>query len=330
MDILVFGGATNDLYVPLPDPIHIQTERKGKQAKKWLRIPYSTKVLADGMVLGTGGGAANVAVGLSKLGHSVALAAMIGNDVEGQLVLDNMKRAGVKTDCVKINKKEATGLSVDLTIPGEDRTVIAQRGANNHMDKVKWPLSKMTPRKAIVVMHLSGTSHRMLSQIRKIKKANPELLLAWNPGSTQLTKGLKALQSTLKVTDILNLNEREARELLGRSANRLSYQKVAAKIGEFGPKVVLITRGRVGAYGWSAEEQAYAIPLPTKRLNVTGAGDSFTSGFVAGYLEHGDDIKKGLQYGTANGSYVVTKVGAQHGLLTDKQIKRIARTVKFK
>lgn len=331
MDIIVFGGATNDLYVPLPSPpANIQTERKGQRTKKWLRLPYANKLLAPGMILDTGGGAGNVSVGLSKLGFTVGMVVMVGDDLEGQLVFKNMKKDGVRTNFIKINKKYPTSLSVDLTIPGEDRTVVSYRGANDHMNEARWSFGKMAPRQAIVATHLSGQSHKLLPQIRKLKKDNPELLFVWNPGWTQIKKGLGALKSTLKLVDIINVNEREAGQILGPLARGKNYKQLAAKLGEFGPKVVLITRGRVGAYGWSAEEQHYAIPLPTKRLNVTGAGDSFTSGFTAGYLRSGGDIKVGLQYGTANGSYVVTEIGSQHGLLTKTKIKKIAPAVKLK
>ena len=47
----------------------------------------------------------------------------------------------------------------------------------------------------------------------------------------------------------------------------------------------------------------------------TGAGDSFGSGFVSGYIKSDGNIEKAIQLATANASSVVTEFGATGGIL---------------
>jgi ribokinase len=65
-------------------------------------------------------------------------------------------------------------------------------------------------------------------------------------------------------------------------------------------------------------------PDPAPPVDRTGAGDSFASTFVAALIK-GNSIEGALQWAPINSMSVVQKVGAQAGLLTEKQLEEFLR-----
>jgi len=66
--------------------------------------------------------------------------------------------------------------------------------------------------------------------------------------------------------------------------------------------------------------------VPVKRVNLTGAGDAFGSGYAAAILKH-YDIRTALAVGTLNATGVVQHTGAKVGILrawpTANEISRV-------
>ena len=79
--------------------------------------------------------------------------------------------------------------------------------------------------------------------------------------------------------------------------------------------MAVITDGGDGSYGFDGEKY-YGIGLfPAKLLEMTGAGDAYATGLIAG-LFHGKDLAEAMRWGAANGAAVVEQIGPQVGLLT--------------
>lgn len=88
------------------------------------------------------------------------------------------------------------------------------------------------------------------------------------------------LKKTLKLVDILTINDSEARELSGE----WNLVKAAAAIRAMGPRTLIIKKGEHGVVMFS-EQGSFATPafLLEKVFDPTGAGDTFGGGFL-GYL----------------------------------------------
>jgi fructose-1-phosphate kinase PfkB-like protein len=116
------------------------------------------------------------------------------------------------------------------------------------------------------------------------------------------------LRKTLKVMDVIILNESEAR-LLTQQPNLI----VAAKaIIAMGPSVVIVKKGEHGAMLMTKNTifSAPAYPLETI-FDPTGAGDAFAGGFI-GWVAKTDDLtpsnlRKAVIYGSTLASYCVEK-----------------------
>jgi sugar/nucleoside kinase (ribokinase family) len=123
---------------------------------------------------------------------------------------------------------------------------------------------------------------------------------------------LDDLKQTLKMVDVLSINDEEARQLSGEYA----LVKAARKIMEMGPKFLIIKKGEHGALLFNKDQVFFAPALPLEEVfDPTGAGDTFAGGFI-GYLAKTNDIsfdnmKRAIIYGSAMASFCVEKFGTE-------------------
>ena len=121
-----------------------------------------------------------------------------------------------------------------------------------------------------------------------------------------------ALLETIKLVDVLTINDSEARQL----TNEYSLVRAAQKILAMGPKYLIIKKGEHGALLFNKEQVFFAPALPLEDVfDPTGAGDTFAGGFI-GYLAQTRDIsfdnmKRGIIYGSAMASFCVEKFGIE-------------------
>src|SRR5581483_2175085 len=125
------------------------------------------------------------------------------------------------------------------------------------------------------------------------------------------------LRETLKLVDILLINDTEAKMLASES----NLPRAAHKVLAMGPKALVIKHGeygatiffREGAFGVGRHPfRAPALPIEEVK-DPTGAGDSFAGGFM-GYIASQEDInreiiKRALFYGSVMGSFAVEQFG---------------------
>ena len=123
---------------------------------------------------------------------------------------------------------------------------------------------------------------------------------------------LDELHKTIKMVDVLTINDAEARQLSGE----YSLVKAANKILTMGPKYLIIKKGEHGAllFGEGKIFSAPALPLE-EVFDPTGAGDTFAGGFI-GYMGKAGEVnfqnmKNAIIYGSALASFCVEKFGTE-------------------
>ena len=83
-----------------------------------------------------------------------------------------------------------------------------------------------------------------------------------------------------------------------------------------GARSVVITDGKNGSSAIDEKGKIYSFGvLPANVVQKTGAGDAYTSGFLAAYTQ-GKDIEGAMRWGAANAASVIQEIGAQKGLLS--------------
>jgi sugar/nucleoside kinase (ribokinase family) len=120
------------------------------------------------------------------------------------------------------------------------------------------------------------------------------------------------LKETIKLVDVLTINDEEARQLSGE----YSLVKAARVIRAMGPKYLIIKKGEHGALLFHEENVFYAPALPLEEVfDPTGAGDTFAGGFIAFLAKHRDisfeSMKRAVIFGSAMASFCVEKFGTE-------------------
>ena len=135
------------------------------------------------------------------------------------------------------------------------------------------------------------------------------------------------LKEALKNTDVLTINDDEARQLSGE----YSLLIAAKKILTMGPKYLIIKKGEHGAILFGEDKMFYSPAVMLENvIDPTGAGDSFAGGFI-GYIAKTkeitfDNMKKAVVYGTVLASFTVEKLGIEsiENIEEEKVNKRLA------
>ena len=138
----------------------------------------------------------------------------------------------------------------------------------------------------------------------------------------------KELAQTLKLVDVLLINDTETKML----AHESNLPRAAQKVLAMGPQALVIKHGeygatiffREGAFGIGHHPfRAPSLPIEEVK-DPTGAGDSFAGGFM-GYLASQEDLnrevlKRALFYGGVMGSFAVERFGTERlqGLTRDE------------
>jgi sugar/nucleoside kinase (ribokinase family) len=129
----------------------------------------------------------------------------------------------------------------------------------------------------------------------------------------------RELTETLKLIDLLLINDAEAKALGGES----NLQRAAQKVLAMGPQALVIKHGeygatiffREGAFGVGRHPfRAPALPIEEVK-DPTGAGDSFAGGFMGYIASQGqldrEVLKRALFYGGVMGSFAVERFGTE-------------------
>jgi ribokinase len=318
-DVITFGSATRDVFLR-SKALELHREHGIMEAC----FPFGAKLAIDDIVLETGGGATNNAVTFSRLFKlRTAVVTRIGNDLTGEEIIKALKQDRVNTAFVQRSKKEKTGYSTILLSNEAERTILTYRGASAGIDadEIDW---EEISAKLFHISSLGGDLDLLRKIISRAKKIGAEI--CFNPGNGELEHGRATLAPILAKVDLLSLNREEASALTGKKdADLRGIIKAIRKLAVRS----IVTDGRKGAYAVSPSETLHAAIIPSKRINLTGAGDAFTSAYAAGlHLTH--NIKFALAVGTHNATGVVKHMGAKVGILKSVPAKAELAKVKIK
>jgi len=146
--------------------------------------------------------------------------------------------------------------------------------------------------------------------IKRLKK-RPKLIVM-DTMNFWMNVALDDLLDTIKLVDVLTINDAEARQLSGE----YSLVKAANKILSMGPKYIIIKKGEHGAllFGEGKIFAAPALPLEDV-FDPTGAGDTFAGGFIGYMAKTGEisfaNMKNAIIYGSALASFCVETFGTE-------------------
>ena len=354
MKITTFGGAMIDtIAVIASDRIERMTMRNADTS--FLLLEEGRKSDADDISTHCGGGAVNAAVCLARLGHDVSALVKLGQDSRAETILAQLAREGVSTRFIVRDGRAPTGASVLISAHDRNAAIFTFRGANALLDP------EDLKRDAFIadLVYVSGLSNQSADRFTSIvEMAKSEgALVAVNPGIRQLSARQAEFCETIGKIDILAINRHEAGALVpwlvartgeggpalpkrsnetlpdlalrGLSAGGfdISLPRFLAGILDLGPRWVVITDGKDGAYIGSVSDIIHCPAAPATIAGTAGAGDAFNSTFAA-YIAGSASVEDAALAAAANSASVIAQLDTQTGLLRGEALKSRAAALK--
>ncbi|HZS45086.1 MAG TPA: carbohydrate kinase family protein [Blastocatellia bacterium] len=296
VDVVGLGSCTVDFFAIVPKLI------VGDQ-----------KINANRLEIHAGGVTANNLTQVARLGASVGWFGLIGDDANGQIILDAFAGDKMDTSAIDIVKGELSSLTwipVDAqgerciymfpnvtakVTPEQIRTRFAsyiQQAKHLHTEASQLPLPPV------------------LEAIRIAKAAGVKVIFDLDVDTTYFVEaglGTEAeLMEVLRLTDVLKPCKAAARELTGES----DYEKCATKLRSFGPDVVAMTMGGEGSLIASQDSIAYRPAYKVSVVDTTGAGDAYMGGLSFALLQNWPHDRV-VSFANACAALCCTKVGAR-------------------
>jgi sugar/nucleoside kinase (ribokinase family) len=249
----------------------------------------------------------------TKLGLKTAIYAETGDDEEAERIIGELDEAGVVTEHVHKNENSQTGVNPVIVFKGE-RTIFSHHEVRPYQMR-GWPKPKW-----IYYTSVNPGFKPFQAELVEYIKQNPDVGVAFNPGTFHMKAGLEELRNILEVSHVLFLNKDEANRFVGLG----SLEEVHSKLQKLGPKLTVITEAKKGssAHDGNRLVQIPAYEMDEPVIDKTGAGDSFASGFVSA-LFYGKSMEEALWWGAINSSHVIRKIGAVHGLISKKEMEKL-------
>ena len=278
------------------------------------RLPRSGELVpVEHLVLSTGGGAANTAVDLAKLGVPVRLCARVGDDIFGRFAAETLLAHGVDTTALHVDANHETSQTLIVNVRGEDRRFIHCLGANRaftsaDLDTILDPPPRVLHIGYFLLMpglDTAGLAQRLararqLGTITLVDVATP------GPGNY-----LEPLRTVLPHTDVFVPNTDEAALILGEN----DPVRQAIAFHKMGASRVVITCGERGLVSVSDHLRVALPAFPVPFVDGTGGGDAFNAGYILGMLEGRSELDC-LKLASALGASCIRAIGATAGVFT--------------
>jgi ribokinase len=273
-------------------------------------VPGQT-VIGTGFDTTPGGKGANQAVAVARLGYPVQMVGMVGDDVFGQALLDNLANAGVGTEAVA-RVSGPSGVAPILVSESGENSIVVVPGANGKMDKAAVDRQGALIRSAGMV----------LCQLElPLETVGHVLALCAGAGVPVVLDPAPAAplpDSAFRQVAWFTPNETEAAFYLGNQPNS---EAAAQQLLQKGLKGVVLKRGSDGAYVAVAGKAAWVRSFPVKPVDTVAAGDSFNGAFAVALLE-GNDPWTAARFASAAAAISVTRKGAQASMPSRADVEK--------
>ena len=273
--------------------------------------------LVDDLAVCAGSSSAIFAASASKMGLRVLFGSLVGDDLFGRYMIEELRRAGIDPSFVEVNPALKTGAGVMLS-RGQNRAIFTYLGAIAAVSS-----AQVNPAWYGKARHLHVASPFLLSALRPTMPAmmraaheagmTVSLDTNWDPAERW------AVDDLLEHLDLFLPNENELLAI----AREHDLERAIARISVRAP-VLVVKRGERGAIAVRGSERVEAPAFQVPVTDTTGAGDTFDGGFVAAWLR-GEPLQRCLLLASACAALKVGHVGGFVGQPTWDEAEAFTR-----
>ncbi|KRF50977.1 ribokinase [Bacillus sp. Soil745] len=263
-------------------------------------------VLGESFITVPGGKGANQAVAAARLGAEVSMVGCVGDDVYGEIILDNLKKNHVNTKYVEPVTGSASG-TAHITLSEGDNSIIVVKGANDFITPEYVEKAKKVIEESDIVLVQQEIPEETVEYLADLCNMLQKRLLL-NPAPAR-----KLSEAVIQQASFLTPNEHEF-EILFDGRDRTEV------LTEY-PNKLFITEGKNGVRYFDGHEEKVVPSFEVEAVDTTGAGDTFNAAFAVAVAE-GKSIDESLLFANRAASISVTKLGAQGGMPQRVEVER--------
>ncbi len=239
-----------------------------------------------------GGGAANIAAGIARLGGSCTLVSAVGGDFEGTPYDRWMEQLGIARQFYKVAEAN-TATAFIFTDDHHDQCTFFEWGASEVFSREEPPGFRF--------VHMATADPEY-----NVRVAQRSEFSSFDPGQDLHRYTKEQLSAILDSVSILFANQYELAgmcRILGVTEEDLVAWVLTA----------VFTMGRRGSRLYRCRESQEIPAIPVMSVDPTGAGDAYRAGFLAAY-EKGYDELECCRIGAVCASFAVESEGSQTNL----------------
>jgi ribokinase len=253
-----------------------------------------------------GGSASNTVVGLARLGVKTGIIGVVGQDKEGNELLNDLRKEGVALTGITVREGK-TGTALIFIDKCGERTIYILPSVNDDYFASDYDYAKTAQFLHVCSFMSLDQLNMQISFVKKLKGS--KVKISFSPGDIYSNFGLDVLKPIIKSSHVVFLNKYET-ELL----TDLDYSNGALSLVAIGAQLVVVTLGKFGCF-LATESNTYHVP-PYESIvaDTVGAGDAFAAGFIYGLLAGEDPYTCG-RYGNLLASMSISQFGSRKGLL---------------
>jgi 2-dehydro-3-deoxygluconokinase len=284
--------------------------------------------LGGSLGLSVAGAESNVAIGLARLGHSVAWIGRVGDDEPGALVLRTLRAENVDVGDAVVDHGRPTGLILFERRVGDVTRVQYYRSgsAGSALDVADLP-SALVPAPTPAVLHMTGITPALGEVAARATRVGAERAreagrlvsfdVNYRARLWSAADARAALRPLAAMASLVFGSEPELALLADGPA--ASAATVADELLRRGAQAVVVKRGARGATAYTADGVTSVPAHAIRVVDVIGAGDAFVAGYLSGVLDHLDEAGR-LRRGAAVSAFAVGSVGDWEGLPTRREL----------
>lgn len=317
MKVICVGSTSKDIFFPTEEGQILNTPEDLKCQQKYC-FELGAKYHIDNRFESLGGCAANQAVGLSRLGIATTCYTAIGSDHIGKWIKEQFFQEGISEELIRIVDGCLSGLSaIIVDKKSADRIIFSNQEAN---EKLVIEADKLKKADLISVTDLSGDWKKVLDEVANVSREFG-VKIVFNPRHINIKENSRKVAEMASQSEIFFLNKDEAIELLCNLGIQTNGDEagILREIKNLGPKISVVTGGTNGAWAYDGQNIFFSQAVSVNAVDSTGAGDAFSSGFLAAYIKE-KTLDQCLQWGILNGGSVVEHYGGTKGLLREDEM----------
>jgi sulfofructose kinase len=260
----------------------------------------------DAAIVG-GGCAANAAVAVARLGGTAILAARMGDDVIGDMILDDLEREHV--DCSLVNRIAGRRSSYSSVIidPSGERSIV------NYRDPEIDAGGNWLEKRSLPAFDAALADTRWPDGAKVAMRAARDLGV---PGVMDGEAPVREAQEALDLASHIAFSQSGLRDFVGGSDTETALKRAAAETGAW----VCVTEGEDGVRWLDGDTVRHRPGFRVEAVDTLGAGDVWHGAFALA-LAQGKSEEQAVLFASATSALKCRCFGGRSGTPSERQVE---------